>query len=114
MKRDTKILNNILPIESKIILKGKYTNPPVVYQVKDLPLTLQRPRSLLWQGFDPGPGTSTCHGLGQKKKGKISNDQVGLPKNVILVYYSKGSAGYHIKRLKNLKNDHLNIHRKSI
>ena len=28
-------------------------------QVKDLGLSLQRLRSLLWQGFGPGPGTST-------------------------------------------------------
>ena len=36
-----------------------------VQLVKDLALSPQWHRSPLWQGFSPGPGTSTCHGHSQ-------------------------------------------------
>ena len=38
---------------------------------KDLALSLLWLGSLLWHGFNNGPGTSTCLGCSQKKKKKV-------------------------------------------
>ena len=39
-------------------------------RVKDLALSLQQLRSLLWQGLIPDPKTSLCHGHNQNNKKK--------------------------------------------
>lgn len=52
-------------------LKNGCQHSLVVRRVKDLVLSLQQLRFLLWLRFDPWPGISTCHGWGQKMNGAI-------------------------------------------
>ena len=50
------------------ILRKALWSSRVAQQVKDSVLSLQHLDLLLWAGFDPALGTSTCPGLSQKNK----------------------------------------------
>ena len=52
-------------------LKNYSCTSLLAQQVKDLTLSVRWLGLLLWHGFDPCPGTSTCCECGQKKRRKI-------------------------------------------
>lgn len=53
---------------------------PAAQQVNDLALLLQGLGLLLWLGFDPGLGSSTCHECGKERKGRKEGREGGRKK----------------------------------
>ena len=59
----------------KVAKENNYWSSLLAQRVKDPALSLQWLGLLLWCGSIPGPGTSLCHGWGQKgKKKRKEND----------------------------------------
>ena len=66
------LFENFESISNKCIKNKRSCSSLVMHQVKDLALSLQRLRSLLWCRFDHLPGNLHIDGSGQKKKKKKS------------------------------------------
>ena len=70
-------------VREKSVQKAINWSSLVAQQVKNLVLSLLWLWLLLWYGFDPQPGTSTCWGHGQKmlsvEEGTTRSGPGGLP-----------------------------------
>ena len=62
---DTALLTSFI-VKTLLINYSSLGVPVVAQQVKDLALSLQGLRWLLWRGFGPGLGTCTSHERNQK------------------------------------------------